>query len=77
VRRASVVGVSGSGKTTVARALAGRLNAPLVELDGLMHQPGWVPKPEDQFKQEVEQATAQDKWVVDGNYRQVVIDGPV
>ena len=77
MRRVSVVGVSGSGKTTFARALAQRLNSPLIELDGLMHQPGWVPKPDDHFKREVEQATAQDTWVVDGNYRQVVIDGPV
>jgi adenylate kinase family enzyme len=77
LRRVSVVGVSGSGKTTLARALAERLHAPLIELDGLMHQPGWVPKPDEDFKQEVERATAQDAWVVDGNYRQVVIEGSV
>ncbi|HEY2597275.1 MAG TPA: AAA family ATPase [Candidatus Dormibacteraeota bacterium] len=77
MRRISVVGVSGSGKTTLARVLADRLGAPLVELDALMHQPGWVPKPDEEFKREVLQATAQDTWVVDGNYRQVVIEGPV
>lgn len=69
--------MSGSGKTTLARALAERLQAPLVELDGLMHQPGWAPKRDEDFKHEVEQATAQDIWVVDGNYMQVVIEGPV
>ncbi len=42
-----------------------------------MHQPAWAPKPDEEFKREVEQATAQDIWVVDGNYRQVVIEGPV
>jgi adenylate kinase family enzyme len=77
VRRISVVGVSGSGKTTLASLLAERLHVPLVELDSLMHQPGWVPKPDEEFKQEVEQASAGESWVVDGNYRQVVIDGPV
>jgi adenylate kinase family enzyme len=77
MRRVSVVGVSGSGKTTLARAVAERLSAPLVELDGLMHQPGWRPRPEDEFKGEVERATAEPSWVVDGNYRQVVIEGPV
>jgi adenylate kinase family enzyme len=49
----------------------------MIELDGLMHQPGWVPKPHEAFKREVDQATARDAWVVDGNYRQVVIEGPV
>jgi len=77
MRRVSVVGVSGSGKTTLARAVAERLSAPLIELDELMHQPGWQPRPEDDFKGEVERATAEPSWVVDGNYRQVVIDGPV
>jgi len=72
-----VVGASGSGKTTVARALAARIHAPLIELDALMHQPGWAPRPDHEFKREVENATAQDTWVVDGNYRQVVIEGPV
>jgi adenylate kinase family enzyme len=49
----------------------------LVELDGLMHQPGWEPRPYDEFRTDVERATSQPAWVVDGNYRQVVIEGPV
>lgn len=72
-----MVGVSGSGKTTLARALAERLRMPLVELDGLMHQPGWEPRPETEFREEVERASSQPEWVIDGNYRQVVIEGPV
>ncbi|MDQ6722205.1 MAG: AAA family ATPase [Candidatus Dormibacteraeota bacterium] len=77
MRRVSVVGVSGSGKTTLARSLAERLGAPLVELDALMHQRGWQPRPEDEFREEVERATLKPEWVIDGNYRQVVIEGPV
>jgi adenylate kinase family enzyme len=61
----------------MARALAERLQVPLVELDALMHQPGWVPKPDVDFTHEVDQVTAQDNWVVDGNYKQVVTEGPV
>jgi adenylate kinase family enzyme len=72
-----VVGSSGAGKTTLARALAERIGVPHVELDAFMHQPGWQPRPDEEFMDEVERATAQPGWVVDGNYRRFVIEGPV
>jgi adenylate kinase family enzyme len=77
VRRVSVVGTSGAGKSTLARALAKRLAVPYVELDAFMHQPGWQPRPDDEFMDEVEKATSQAVWVVDGNYQRFVIEGPV
>jgi adenylate kinase family enzyme len=49
MRRVSVVGTSGSGKTTVTAALSARLVVPHLELDGLRHQPGWVPLPDGEF----------------------------
>lgn len=66
--RLSVVGTSGSGKTTVARRLAGTLGAPYLELDSLRHQPGWQELPDEEFRSRVEDFTAGDEWVVDGNY---------
>jgi hypothetical protein len=42
-----------------------------------MHQPGWQPRPDDEFMDEVNKATSEAAWVVDGNYRRFVIDGPV
>jgi adenylate kinase family enzyme len=77
MRRVSVVGTSGAGKSTLARALAKRLAVPYVELDAFMHQPGWQPRPDSEFMDKVEQATSQPGWVVDGNYRRFVIEGPV
>jgi adenylate kinase family enzyme len=77
MRRVSVVGSSGAGKSTLARALAKRLAVPFVELDAFMHQPGWQQRPDDEFMEEVERAAAQPAWVVDGNYRRFVVEGPV
>lgn len=77
MRRVSVVGTSGSGKSTLSRMLAKRLNVPYVELDAFMHQPGWQPRPDAEFLDEVEEATSKPGWVVDGNYRRFVIEGPV
>jgi adenylate kinase family enzyme len=71
VRRVSVVGNSGSGKSTLARELASLLGVPHVELDGLFHQPGWVPLPEDEFRRVVAAAAAGGGWVMDGNYSAV------
>jgi shikimate kinase len=42
-----MVGTSGSGKTTVGRALAARLDVPFVELDSVFHQAGWTELPEE------------------------------
>jgi adenylate kinase family enzyme len=71
------VGSSGAGKSTLARAIAKRLGVPYFELDAFMHQAGWRPRPDNEFLDEVERATSGTAWVVDGNYRRFVIEGPV
>lgn len=61
----------------MARRLSERMGAPHVELDALFHGPGWQPADADAFLAAVERATSDDTWVVDGNYRAVVGEGPV
>lgn len=72
--RVAVVGTSGAGKTTFARALAARLGVPHVELDGLCHLPDWVEASDEDFRRAVEAATAGCGWVVDGNYERKLGD---
>ena len=50
MHRVSVVGNSGSGKTTVAAELARLIGAPHLELDSVFQQPDWVPLPEPEFR---------------------------
>jgi len=71
MRRVSVVGNSGSGKTTFAAELAGRMGVPCLELDAVFHQPGWVPLPAGEFRARVAEFTTGPGWVVDGNYSTV------
>jgi adenylate kinase family enzyme len=68
MQRISVVGNSGSGKTTVAKAIAAALGVPHLELDSVFHQPGWQPLDTDEFRRIVSEFTTADGWVVDGNY---------
>lgn len=63
-----MIGVSGSGKTTVGKTMASALGVPFLELDGVYHQPGWTELPPDEFRAVVGPFVAGDAWVVDGNY---------
>ncbi len=69
-KRVWVCGLSGSGKTTVARRLARVLDVPHVELDALhwRHRPDWGMPSDEEFLPDVHQATAGNAWVVEGNY---------
>lgn len=66
-------GCSGSGKSTLARRLGCATGLPVIELDAIFHQPGWMELPEDDFRTAVTAAldTADADcggWIVDGNY---------
>lgn len=71
MQRINVVGTSCSGKTTLARRLARRLEIPHVELDALFWGPNWTPVPTDEFRARVTSALARDRWVADGGYANV------
>lgn len=68
MRRIVVIGTSGSGKTTVARALSERLGVSHIELDALHWAPGWTETSTEVFRARVSHAVGQAAWVVDGNY---------
>lgn len=68
-RRILVTGSTGSGKTTVAGALARKTALPHVELDALHWGPNWTMR-EDFLKQAYE-AIAQDAWIVEGGYQRI------
>ncbi|HWG62576.1 MAG TPA: hypothetical protein VG253_12760 [Streptosporangiaceae bacterium] len=71
MRRVSVVGNSGSGKSTFATRLARLMDVPHLELDAVFHQPGWEPLPREQFRATVTDFAAAPQWVIDGNYSAV------
>jgi len=66
--RVIVIGTSGAGKTTFAHRLAATVGSPHVELDALYWGPNWTARERAVFQRLTEEATASERWVVDGNY---------
>ena len=69
--RVNVKGISGSGKTTFARALAARLGVPFLELDAVHHiGPNWTEATSEELQASVREfmESAREGWVIDGNY---------
>ena len=58
MQRINVVGMSCSGKTTLARAIAERLGVPHVELDALYWERDWTPASDETFRARVATAVA-------------------
>lgn len=73
-QRVVIVGTTGSGKTTLARAIAPLIGARHIEIDALYHGPEWTPAELDVFRQRVTDAIATERWVTDGNYRRLISD---
>ena len=77
--RICVVGNSGSGKSTMAAALSGRIGVPAIELDSIFHQPGWTQLEPTEFRARVSAAlnaatSTHGGWIADGNYSRHVSD---
>jgi adenylate kinase family enzyme len=70
-QRVVVVGVTSSGKSTLAEKLAKRFALNYIELDALHWEPNWQGASLDVFRDHVEAATQAERWIVAGNYHVV------
>jgi adenylate kinase family enzyme len=66
MRRALIIGNSGSGKSTFARALGDKTGLPVTHIDQIFWRPGWVQTPKDEYVARLEAVLARDAWIIDG-----------
>lgn len=69
-RRIIILGPTNSGKSTLAVALAHKLDIPAIHLDRLQHMPNtnWQVRPEEEFAALHDRAILEPSWVIDGGY---------
>lgn len=68
MRKVLVIGSPGAGKSTFAARLAERTGLPLVHLDAIYWEPGWIKTSKDEWARTVDGLLAGDAWILDGNY---------
>ena len=66
--RILVYGVTGSGKTTMARQIAARTGLPWHAVDELTWEPGWVAVPADEQRRRIGAICAGERWILDTAY---------
>jgi adenylate kinase family enzyme len=66
--RILVYGVTGSGKTTLARQIGERSGLPWHSVDDLTWQPGWVAVPDQEQRRRIAAICAGERWVLDTAY---------
>ena len=67
-RRILVIGPGGAGKSTFSRRLGEITGLPVVHLDRYFWTPGWNARPRDEWNALVARLTAEEEWIMDGNY---------
>lgn len=67
-KRITVIGCSGSGKSTFSRRLGEITGIPVYHLDRLFWKSGWVQEDREVFREKQAGITRRDSWIIDGHY---------
>ncbi len=68
MKRILIIGSSGAGKSTFSKRLGEVTDLPVIHLDTLFWNPGWVETPKDEWSKKVETALQGKDWIMDGNF---------
>jgi adenylate kinase family enzyme len=66
MQRVLVIGCSGTGKSTFSLALSDATGLPVIHIDHLFWQSGWVQTPKEIYLAKLEAAVAGERWIMDG-----------
>ena len=68
MQRVMIVGGPGSGKTTLAKAMAARVTLPVWHVDQIIWEPNWVERDDAERMRQLYQIQMYERWIIEGNY---------
>ena len=68
MRKISIIGSGGAGKSTFAKRLSSILEVPVYHLDSMFWKPGWVETEREEWADLQRSVCEKSEWILDGNY---------
>ena len=68
IHKISIIGGSGTGKTTLSENLSKNLNIPVYHIDGIHHLKDWKIRDKQERDRIILDLVKKDKWIIDGTY---------
>lgn len=72
MKRAVVIGCSGSGKSVFSRKLHDATGLSLYYLDMIWHKPDGTNISREEFDKQLDSIISRDSWIIDGNYQRTL-----
>ena len=68
MKKITIIGVSGSGKSYFTKKLAEKIGLPVFHMDQLFWKANWVMENKEVFNAKVIEVTQGERWITDGNF---------
>ena len=68
MKRVMIIGQPGSGKSTLAREMGDITGLPVVHIDHIHWQPGWVERPREEKTRLCHEVEARERWIFEGGH---------
>lgn len=69
INRISIIGGSGTGKTTLSESMGKELNLPVYHIDGMNYNENWQERAKEERDKIILENVSKEKWIIDGTYR--------